>query len=51
MLTNNPRKVVGISGFGIEIVERVPVEVSVNDENREYMLTKKLRMGHILGNC
>jgi 3,4-dihydroxy 2-butanone 4-phosphate synthase/GTP cyclohydrolase II len=51
LLTNNPRKVVGISGFGIEIVERVPVEVSVNDENREYMLTKKLRMGHILGNC
>ena len=51
LLTNNPRKVVEISGFGIEIVERVPVEVSVNDENREYMLTKKLRMGHILGNC
>ena len=75
LLTNNPRKVVEISGFGggpaaargIEIVERVPVEVSVNDplpgigpdwsggelggQNREYMLTKKLRMGHILGNC
>ena len=51
LLTNNPRKVVGISGFGIEIVERVPVEVSINDENRAYMETKRLRMGHILGNC
>ena len=51
LLTNNPRKVVGISGFDLEIVERVPVEASVNDENREYLLTKKMRMGHILGNC
>ena len=51
LLTNNPRKVVGISGFGIDIVERVPVEAPVNDENRAYLRTKKLRMGHILGNC
>ena len=51
LLTNNPRKVVGLAGFGLEIVERVPVEASVNDENREYLRTKKARMGHILGNC
>ena len=51
LLTNNPRKVVGLTGFDLEIVERVPVEASVNDENRTYMLTKKARMGHILGNC
>ena len=51
LLTNNPRKVVGISGFDLEIVERVPVEASVNDENRKYLQTKKVRMGHILGNC
>ena len=51
LLTNNPRKVVGISGFGIEIVERVPVEVTANDENLNYLRTKRLRMGHILGNC
>jgi 3,4-dihydroxy 2-butanone 4-phosphate synthase/GTP cyclohydrolase II len=50
-LTNNPRKVVGISGFDLEVVERVPVEASVNDENRKYLQTKKVRMGHILGNC
>ena len=51
LLTNNPRKVSGISGFDLEIVERVPVEASVTDENRDYMRTKKMRMGHILGNC
>ena len=51
LLTNNPRKVVGLSGFGLEIVERVPVEASVNDENRAYLRTKRARMGHILGNC
>ena len=51
ILTNNPRKVVGLSGFDLEIVERVPVEASVTDENRSYLETKKARMGHILGNC
>ncbi len=51
LLTNNPRKIVGLSGFGLEIVERVPVEASVNDENRQYLRTKRSRMGHILGNC
>ena len=51
LLTNNPRKLVGLSGFNLEIVERIPVEASVNDENRKYMRTKKARMGHILGNC
>ena len=51
LLTNNPRKVAGISGFDLEIVERVPVEAAVTDENRDYMMTKKIRMGHILGNC
>ena len=51
LLTNNPRKVVGLSGFGLEIVERVPVEALVTDENRDYLRTKRVRMGHILGNC
>ena len=51
LLTNNPRKVVGLAGFELEIVERVPVEASVNDENRRYLRTKRARMGHILGNC
>ena len=51
LLTNNPKKVAGLSGFDLEIVDRIPVEVEVTDENRTYMKTKKSRMGHILGNC
>ena len=51
LLTNNPTKMVGLSGFDLDIVERVPVEASVNDENRQYLRTKKAKMGHILGNC
>ena len=51
LLTNNPKKVVGLSGFDLEIVDRIPVEAEVTDENRTYLKTKKARMGHILGNC
>ncbi len=51
LLTNNPKKVVGLSGFDLEIVDRIPVEAEVTDENRTYMKTKKARMGHILSNC
>ena len=51
LLTNNPKKVVGLSGFDLEIVDRIPVEAEVTDENRTYMKTKNARMGHILGNC
>ena len=51
LLTNNPKKVVGLSGFDLEIVDRIPVEAEVTDENRTYLKTKKSRMGHILGNC
>ncbi len=51
LLTNNPSKVVGLSGFGLEIHDRVPLEVPANEENRQYLITKKLRMGHLLGNC
>ena len=51
LLTNNPEKVVGLSGYDVEIVERVPIEIEVNDENRTYMQTKRARMGHILWHC
>jgi 3,4-dihydroxy 2-butanone 4-phosphate synthase/GTP cyclohydrolase II len=50
-LTNNPRKVVGLTGFDLEIVERVPVEGPVNEENRLYLRTKRDRMGHVIGSC
>ena len=47
-LTNNPKKRVGIQGFGLEIVEDVPIIAPVNDENRRYLKTKVERMGHML---
>jgi 3,4-dihydroxy 2-butanone 4-phosphate synthase / GTP cyclohydrolase II len=48
LLTNNPKKLVGLQGYGLEIVERVPIEIEPNDVNRFYLETKKKKMGHIL---
>ncbi len=48
LMTNNPRKVVGLDAFGLELVERVPIEVQPNDHNRRYLQTKRDKMGHIL---
>lgn len=48
LLTNNPSKYIALSGYGLEIVERVPVEVEFSKESIEYMKTKKEKMGHIL---
>lgn len=48
LLTNNPRKIVGLSGYGLEIVERVKLEVSPKKENLRYLRTKKQKMGHML---
>ena len=47
-LTNNPKKVVGLEGFGLEMVEQVPVVVKPNTENRRYLETKQKKMGHVL---
>ena len=49
LLTNNPTKRVGLEGFGLEVVERVPIIAPVKKENSDYMETKRKRMGHILG--
>lgn len=48
LLTNNPRKFVALSGYGLEIVERVPLEVAVRDSNRSYLRTKRDKLGHHL---
>jgi 3,4-dihydroxy 2-butanone 4-phosphate synthase/GTP cyclohydrolase II len=48
LITNNPRKFVGLSGYGLEIVDRVPLEVPPNACNLRYLKTKKEKMGHIL---
>ena len=48
LMTNNPAKRVGIIGYGLEIVERVPLEIPANGENISYLRTKRDRMGHIL---
>ncbi len=48
LLTNNPKKIVGLQGYGLEIVGRVPIEIEPNDVNRFYLETKKKKMGHIL---
>ena len=49
LMTNNPTKRVGIAGYGLEIVERVPLEVPPNPHNAHYLATKRDRMGHLLG--
>ena len=48
LLTNNPRKVVGLDGYDLKVVERVPIEIPPNKNNRCYLTTKKQRMGHLL---
>ncbi len=50
IMTNNPKKIYGLEGFGLKIAERVPLEVAMHQENLEYMRTKKDKMGHILDN-
>lgn len=50
LLTNNPAKSAALTGHGIEVVERVPLEVGLNAVNEEYMRTKAERMGHLLSN-
>ncbi|MGI2327973.1 bifunctional 3,4-dihydroxy-2-butanone-4-phosphate synthase/GTP cyclohydrolase II [Planococcus sp. YIM B11945] len=48
LLTNNPRKIAGIGGYGLEIMERLPIEMPAKEENEAYMKTKKSKLGHML---
>jgi 3,4-dihydroxy 2-butanone 4-phosphate synthase/GTP cyclohydrolase II len=48
LLTNNPRKIVGLAGYGLEVVERIPVEVEPGRHNERYLRTKRVKLGHLL---
>jgi 3,4-dihydroxy 2-butanone 4-phosphate synthase/GTP cyclohydrolase II len=48
LLTNNPKKVVGLDGYGLRIVERVPIQIQPHHHNRDYLLAKKVKLGHLL---
>jgi len=48
LLTNNPAKRAGLEGYGLSITERVPLEIEPNADNRDYLRTKRDRMGHDL---
>jgi 3,4-dihydroxy 2-butanone 4-phosphate synthase/GTP cyclohydrolase II len=48
LITNNPRKIIGLEGYGIEVVKRVPIEIKPSQENIEYLRVKARKMGHLL---
>jgi 3,4-dihydroxy 2-butanone 4-phosphate synthase/GTP cyclohydrolase II len=48
LLTNNPKKMIGLEGYGLQIVEQIAMEVAPNEYNRCYLECKKLKMGHLL---
>jgi 3,4-dihydroxy 2-butanone 4-phosphate synthase/GTP cyclohydrolase II len=48
LMTNNPKKIIGLEGYGIQVVERVPIEVAPHEENISYLKTKKKKLGHVL---
>ncbi|WP_369684766.1 bifunctional 3,4-dihydroxy-2-butanone-4-phosphate synthase/GTP cyclohydrolase II [Ignavibacterium album] len=48
LLTNNPKKVIGLKGYGLEIIERVPIEIPPNKNNEKYLQTKRDKLGHII---
>jgi len=48
ILTNNPKKIIGLEGYGIEVIERVPLEMQASAENKDYLMCKRDRMGHLI---
>ncbi len=51
LLTNNPKKMVGLEGYGLSVTEQIPIEVEPNQHNKGYLECKRLKMGHILNMC
>ena len=50
LMTNNPKKIIGLEGYGLEIVERVAIEIAAQGSNIKYLKTKREKMGHLLEN-
>jgi len=50
LMTNNPKKLVGLQGYGINIVERVPIEIAASHTNVRYLKTKRDKLGHLMEN-
>ena len=48
LLTNNPKKIVGLEGYGLTVTDQIPIEHAPGEHNREYLRAKKERMGHLL---
>jgi 3,4-dihydroxy 2-butanone 4-phosphate synthase/GTP cyclohydrolase II len=48
LLTNNPRKIVGLEGYGLQIAERIPIVCTPSAHNARYLATKKQKMGHLI---
>jgi 3,4-dihydroxy 2-butanone 4-phosphate synthase/GTP cyclohydrolase II len=48
LLTNNPKKIIGLTGYGLEVVERVPLEIHPNQHNERYLTTKRDKLGHLI---
>ncbi len=48
LLTNNPKKIVGLEGYGLEIIEQVPIRIAANPHNEKYLKTKKEKLGHLI---
>jgi 3,4-dihydroxy 2-butanone 4-phosphate synthase/GTP cyclohydrolase II len=48
LLTNNPKKIIGLEGYGIEVVDRFPIEMAASEENKSYLQCKRDRMGHLI---
>jgi 3,4-dihydroxy 2-butanone 4-phosphate synthase / GTP cyclohydrolase II len=50
LMTNNPKKIIGLEGYGLEIIERVPIQMTACETNKKYLKTKREKMGHLLEN-
>ncbi len=47
-MTNNPKKIIGLEGYKLEIVERIPIEIGPNSTNEKYLITKRDKLGHFI---